>query len=106
LSIFAFELLKHSFYIFFIFKKDNNFKNIDKTKEFEQFSQFIKSCFNSLTTKKPLKRKMESDDDNDKLEEKKADISSIIKTSAEISKRSNKRKVSFDDSTFEKKLRI
>ena len=98
--------MKHSFSIFFIFKEDNNFRNIDETTEFEQFSQFIKSCFNSLMTQKPLKRKMESDDDNDKLEEKKADISSIIKTSAEISKRSNKRKVSFDDSTFEKKLRI
>ena len=81
MSIFAFELLKHSFYIFFIFKEDNNFKNIDKTKEFEQFSQFIKSCFNSLTTKKPLKRKMESDDDNNKLEDNKADMSSIIKIS-------------------------
>ena len=49
---------------------------------------------------------MESDDDNEKLEDKKADMSSIIKTSAEISKRSNKRKASFNDSTFEKKLRI
>jgi hypothetical protein len=98
--------LKHSFSIFFIFKEDNNFRNIDETTEFEQFSQFIKSCFNSLMTQKPLKRKMESDNDNDKLEDKKADISSIIKTSAEISKRSNKRKASFDDSTFEKKLRL
>jgi hypothetical protein len=49
---------------------------------------------------------MESDDDDNKLEDEKADVSSIIKTSEEISKRSNKRKVSFDDSTFKKKLRI